>query len=183
MLIAANAVADMAAFEPLLRPVLDLVRGNVGWVLPVVGLVGFIKSLPVVAVFLPSTVLFVAVAGIYAASGGTFGPLWLAVTIGATLGDLLCYALGRFAGDDAGKVWPVSRYPDVIPRGKIAFAKYGVGSVLGAKFIWGLRPFIPIVAGIYKMPVWLFLPATTLSSMVWAGIGIGAGFGGAALIK
>jgi membrane protein DedA with SNARE-associated domain len=55
--------------------------------------------------------------------------------------------------------------------------------VLGAKFVWGIRPFIPIVAGIYNMPSWLFLPATTLSSMIWAGIGIGAGFSGAALFK
>jgi membrane protein DedA with SNARE-associated domain len=165
----------------MLEPVLALVRANAAYVLPMVGLVGFIKSLPVIAVFLPSTLLFVGIGSIYAASGGTFGPMWLAV--GATLGDIVCYIVGRIAGDDAGKIWPVSKYPDVIPKGKTVFAKYGVGSVLGAKFVWGLRPFIPIVAGIYNMPIWLFLPATTLSSMIWAGIGIGAGFGGAALFK
>jgi membrane protein DedA with SNARE-associated domain len=170
---------DLSAYEPLLA----LVRANAGYILPAVGLVGFVKSLPVVAVFLPSTVLFIAIASIYAASGGTFGPLWLAVTIGAALGDLLCYIIGRVAGDDAAKIWPLTRVPDVIPKGKVVFAKYGLLSVLGAKFIWGLRPFIPVVAGIYAMPVWLFLPATTLSSMIWAGIGIGAGFSGAALLK
>jgi membrane protein DedA with SNARE-associated domain len=170
---------DLAPYEPLLA----LVRTNATYILPMVGLIGFIKSLPIIAVFLPSTVLFVGIGSIYAASGGTFGPLWLAVAIGATLGDLLCYLTGRFAGEGAGNVWPVSKYPDAIPKGKAIFAKYGILSVLGAKFVWGLRPFIPIVAGIYTMPVWLFLPATTLSSMIWAGIGIGAGFSGAALFK
>ncbi len=170
---------DLSMYEPLLAAV----RNNVGWILPIVGIIGFIKSLPIIAAFLPSTVLFVAVGGIYAASGGTFGPLWLAVAIGATVGDLLCYLVGRFAGEDAGKIWPVSKYPEAIPKGKVMFAKYGVLSVLGAKFVWGIRPFIPIVAGIYVMPVWLFLPATTLSSMIWAGIGIAAGFGGAAMFK
>jgi membrane protein DedA with SNARE-associated domain len=170
---------DLSAYEPLLA----LVRSNAKYILPMVGLIGFIKSLPVIAVFLPSTVLFVGIGSIYAASGGTFGPLWLAVAIGASVGDLLCYLVGRIAGDDAGKIWPVSKYPDVIPKGKVMFEKYGILSVLGAKFFWGIRPFIPIVAGIYNMPVWLFLPATTLSSMIWAGIGIGAGFGGAALLK
>ena len=170
---------DLTPYEPLLA----LVRTNAAYILPMVGLIGFIKSLPIIAVFLPSTVLFVGIGSIYAASGGTFGPLWLAVAIGATTGDLLCYLVGRFAGDGAGKIWPVSKYPDAIPKGKTVFAKYGVLSVLGAKFVWGLRPFIPIVAGIYIMPVWLFLPATTLSSMIWAGIGIGAGFSGAALFS
>lgn len=170
---------DLTPYEPLLA----LVRTNAAYILPMMGLIGFIKSLPIIAVFLPSTVLFVGIGSIYAASGGTFGPLWLAVAIGATAGDLLCYLVGRFAGDDAGNIWPVSKYPAAIPKGKTVFAKYGVMSVLGAKFVWGLRPFIPIVAGIYIMPVWLFLPATTLSSMIWAGIGIGAGFSGAALFK
>jgi membrane protein DedA with SNARE-associated domain len=170
---------DLTPYEPLLA----LVRANTSYILPMVGLIGFVKSLPVIAMFLPSTVLFVGIGSIYAASGGTFGPLWLAVAIGAAIGDLLCYIVGRIAGDDAGKVWPVSKYPDVLPKGKAMFAKYGILSVLGAKFFWGVRPFIPIVAGIYSMPVWLFLPATTLSSMIWAAIGIGAGFGGAALFK
>jgi membrane protein DedA with SNARE-associated domain len=178
--IASNlASIDLSAYEP----VLAVVRNNAAYILPMVGLIGFIKSLPVIAVFLPSTVLFIGIGSIYAASGGTFGPLWLAVSIGAAIGDLLCYLVGRFAGEDAGKIWPVSKYPDAIPQGKVMFAKYGILSVVGAKFVWGIRPFIPMVAGIYNMPVWLFLPATTLSSMIWAGIGIGAGFGGAALFK
>jgi membrane protein DedA with SNARE-associated domain len=170
---------DLTPYEPLL----SLVRTNATYILPMVGLIGFIKSLPIIAVFLPSTVLFVGIGSIYAASGGTFGSLWLAVAIGATLGDLLCFLIGWIAGEDAAKIWPVNKYPDAIPRGKDVFAKYGILSVLGAKFVWGLRPFIPIIAGIYNMPIWLFLPATTLSSMVWAGIGIGAGFSGAALFK
>jgi membrane protein DedA with SNARE-associated domain len=173
------AQLDTSALEPILA----IVRANTALVLPIVGLVGFIKSLPIVAAFLPSTILFVGVGGIYAASGGTFGPLWLAVAVGATLGDVVCYCVGRLAGEDAGKIWPISKYPDLIPKGKLMFAKYGVGSVLGAKFVWGLRPFIPIVAGIYVMPWWLFLPATTLSSMIWAGIGIGAGFSLPTLMK
>jgi membrane protein DedA with SNARE-associated domain len=170
---------DPATIEPLLA----MIRAFAPWALAIVGVVGFIKSLPVVALFLPSTLLFVAIGGAYAASGGSFVSLWLAAALGATAGDCLCYAGGRIAKGDVGKMWPLTKYPDALPKGEQVFRKYGVLSVLGAKFVYGLRPFIPVVAGIYGMPFALFASATSLSSLVWAGIGISAGFGLPLLFK
>lgn len=147
------------------------------WAVPFVFAVGFIKSIPVAALLIPSTTLFVAIAGVHSAAGGTFLSLWLAAAIGATTGDVICYAFGRHYQNRVGNIWPVSLAPELLPKGAVVFNRWGLWSVLGAKFIYGLRPFIPLAAGIYMMPVPLFLSATSLSSMVWAGIGISAGFG------
>lgn len=147
------------------------------WVLPLVGAVGFLKSLPIIAVFIPSTAFFIALAGAYSAGGGTFLPLWMSAALGATIGDVLGYSIGRRYRYLVPLMWPFTKAPALLKRGEELFSLWGTWSVLGAKFVWGVRPFIPIVAGMYRMPFVLFVAATHLSSMVWAGIGMGAGYG------
>ena len=147
------------------------------WVLPLVFVVGLLKSIAILAAFVPSTAFFIALAAVYSAAGGTFVPLWLAAAAGATAGDVLSYLVGHHYRERIPRMWPLNKAPHMLTRGEVAFARWGIGSVLGAKLVWGIRPFIPIVAGMYRMPFPVFLAATHLSSMIWAGIGMGAGFG------
>jgi membrane protein DedA with SNARE-associated domain len=153
------------------------VSAHAQFVLPLVFVIGFLKSMPLIAMFIPSTAFFVAAAAAYAATGGTFTPLWIAAGAGATTGDLLGYAAGYRYRRAIGLMWPLSRTPELLPKGEALFQRWGIGSVLGAKFVWGVRPFIPIIAGIYRMPLGHFTPATSVSSLIWSAIGVGAGFG------
>ena len=157
--------------------ILALVRAHADLALPFAFFVGLLKSIAVISVFIPSTAMFVGVAAAYSATGGTFAPLWLAAAAGATAGDALGYAFGHHYRHRVADIWPLSSAPELLPKGEVLFKRWGVGSVLGAKFVWGVRPFIPVIAGIYHMPFPIFLSATSLSSMVWAGLGMGAGFG------
>ncbi len=157
--------------------ILTLVRAHAYLALPLVFSIGLLKSIVLISMFIPSTAMFVAAAAAYGASGGAFAPLWLAAAAGATAGDALGYAFGHHYRYGVAAIWPMSQAPDLLPKGEVLFKQWAVGSVLGAKFVWGVRPFIPVIAGIYRMPFALFLSATSLSSMVWAGIGMGAGFG------
>ena len=156
---------------------LVFVRTHAYLALPFAFAVGLLKSIVVISVLIPSTAMFVGVAAGYSATGGTFAPLWLAAAFGATAGDALGYIFGHHYGRGVVLIWPLSKSPELLPKGEALFKRWGVGSVLGAKFVWGVRPFIPVIAGIYRMPFPIFLSATSLSSMVWAGIGMGAGFG------
>jgi membrane protein DedA with SNARE-associated domain len=169
----ANLAADPGIVDRLVR----FIAAHRAWVLPVVFIVGLLKSLPLVTAFVPSTAMFAGMAAAYSVSGGTFVPLWLAAAFGATAGDAMCYAAGRIYRHDIVKTWPLSKTPDLMERGQSLFERWGVASVLGAKFVFGVRPFIPIIAGMYRLPVPIFLTATNLSSLVWAAIGMGAGFG------
>ena len=157
--------------------ILTFVRAHASVALPFACFVGLLKSIPIINVFIPSTAMFVGAAAAYSAIGGTFTPLWLAAAFGATSGDALGYAFGYHYRHGAAARWPFTKAPDLLPKGEVLFNRWGVGSVLGAKFVWGVRPFIRVIAGIYRMPFPIFLSATSLSSMVWAGIGMGAGFG------
>jgi membrane protein DedA with SNARE-associated domain len=172
------ALLGIASLDPaIVERITAFAVSNRHWALPLVFVTGLLKSTPVIAIFIPSTAMFVALAAAYSAGGGTFAPLWLAAAFGATTGDAVFYALGHRYRHGIARVWPVSQAPELLARGEELFARWGVWSVLGAKFIWGVRPFIPAIAGMYRMPFLIFLAATNLSSLIWAAIGMGAGFG------
>jgi membrane protein DedA with SNARE-associated domain len=178
MLGAMHVLTGFASLDPsTMDRLVVFATAHIGWVLPLVAFIGFLKSIAIIAVFIPSTAFFVALAAVYSAAGGTFAPLWLAAAAGATSGDVLSYLAGRHYRADIPRLWPISKSPDMLEKGEGLFRQWGVWSVLGAKFIWGVRPFIPIIAGMYRMPFAIFLAATNLSSLIWAAIGIGAGFG------
>lgn len=140
-------------------------------------LLGFGESIALVSLFVPSTMLFLGIGGAYSAVGGSFLPIWLAGAFGAMVGDCISYFIGRYFKDDVDKVWPFTKMPGLIPKGRSAFERWGAMSIIGGKFIGGLRPFIPVVAGIMNMPFGIFLAASAVSSLIWAGAFLAPGYG------
>ena len=138
---------------------------------------GFGESIAFVSLLLPSSALFLGIGGIVSAAGGSFTTLWLAGSAGAFLGDVLSYAAGRYYRGDVGRIWPFSRYPTLVPRSQAVFERWGGLSIVGGKFIGGLRPFLPVAAGMMSMPWPAFLVSSALSCLLWAGVFMAPGFG------
>src|SRR5262249_29415839 len=103
-----------------------------------------------------------------------FVPIWAAAAIGAALGDWLSYWLGQKFEAPIGRVWPLSRHPDLIPRGHALVAKYGIAAIFIGRFFGPLRAAVPLVAGILlvaaflEVPGWPLQIASVLSAFVGA---------------
>lgn len=138
---------------------------------------GFGESIAFVSLLVPSTALFLGIGGAVSAAGGAFWPIWLAGAAGAFVGDILSYAAGRYFKNDIVKVWPFTRYPDLVPKGRAVVERWGGMSIIGGKFIGALRPFIPVAAGMMDMPWGKFLIASAISCQIWAGVFLAPGFG------
>jgi membrane protein DedA with SNARE-associated domain len=143
----------------------------------VVFLLGLGEGIALVSLFVPSTILFLGIGGMHSAAGGEFWPIWLAGAAGACVGDCISFWLGRHFKDEVQRIWPISKYPELIPKGRAAFERWGPLSIIGGKFIGGLRPFIPVVAGTMVMPWPLFFGASAISSLIWAGVFLAPGYG------
>jgi membrane protein DedA with SNARE-associated domain len=144
---------------------------------PLVFVLGVAEGIPVVSVFVPSTPIFIGVSSVHAAAGGAFGTVWISASIGAFLGDFATYCFGRYFKDRAAKVWPLKKHPEWLARGHDLFERWGVLAIFGGKFLGVLRPILPLVAGIVRMPFPMFLVASAVSSMMWAGVFLSPGFG------
>lgn len=144
---------------------------------PLVFLLGFAEGVPVLSLFVPSSALFLAIGSMQGAFGGSFISLWLSATVGAILGDLVTYGVGRYFKEDAQRVWPLSRRPELLIKGRALIDRWGILAILGGKFLGFMRPFLPITAGVMEMNFVIFCIASVLSSLAWAGVFLAPGFG------
>ncbi len=102
----------------------------------------------------------------------------LAATAGSLIGALILYAIGRFGGrpviDRWGRVLRVT-HADV-DRAERWFDRWGDWVVLLSRMIPLVRSVVSIPAGILEMSVPRFILLTTIGSLLWNLLLIGAGY-------
>lgn len=136
--------------------------------MPVVFVLAFGESLAVISLLLPATAILFALSGLLGASGIPFWPSWGAAVAGAILGDAVSYWVGFHFKERLAHVWPLTRAPDLLPRGERFFARWGVAGVFFGRFFGPLRAAVPLAAGSCAMPQLPFQLANIGSAVVWA---------------
>jgi len=144
------------------------VRAHESWGPPIVLMLAFGESLAFISLLLPATVILLGIGALVGASGVAFWPLWASAVIGAFLGDWVSYWIGRKFKGRIARVWPLSRHPDLLRRGRSFFERWGAIGVFIGRFSGPLRASVPIAAGICGMPFVPFQIANVLSALVWA---------------
>ena len=64
-------------------------------------------------------------------------------------------------------MWPFSRYPQ-FDRGENLFRRNAFKSILVARYVGAIRPFVPAIAGMMKMPASRYMQASGIASISWA---------------
>jgi membrane protein DedA with SNARE-associated domain len=156
-------------------PILDFVKAHEAWAAPIVFVLAFGESLAFVSLLLPATVILWGLGALVGVTGIAFWPLWLAAAAGAALGDWLSYWLGYHYHGPISRMWPLSRHPDLLPRGHAFFEKYGVMAVFIGRFFGPLRAAVPLVAGAATMPQIPFQLANWSSALLWGAVTLAPG--------
>jgi membrane protein DedA with SNARE-associated domain len=163
--------------------ILAFVRVHQEFAAPLVFVLAFGESLAFISLLLPATVLLIGVGALIGASGIDFWPIYFAAAIGAGLGDWLSYWLGVHYHAQIARMWPLSKHPDLLPRGHRFFEKWGWPGVFIGRFFGPLRAAVPLVAGACEMPRTPFQIANWMSAFVWAGVILGPGAFGLTRIR
>ncbi|MDQ2702707.1 MAG: VTT domain-containing protein [Pseudomonadota bacterium] len=139
-------------------------------------LVAFCDALAVVGIVVPALPLLFAV-GALVGLGHVSGPYALAcAALGAMVGDALSFWIGRKWGPQLREHWPFRRYPQFIDRGEALFRKHGTKSIVIARYIGAVRPFVPAVAGMLRMPLRRYLPPSIFAAITWAAVFLAPGW-------
>jgi membrane protein DedA with SNARE-associated domain len=154
--------------EGWLQELLNWLGANPGWGWALVFLVAFLESLALVGLLLPGLAILFGVGSLIGLGVMEMLPIWLAASAGAFLGDTLSYGLGRNYQEQLLEIWPFSRYPRVMNRGREFFFRHGEKSVFVGRFIGPLRPIIPAIGGILGMAPARFLVADFAACIAWA---------------
>ncbi len=134
----------------------------------VIFLVAFCDALVVLGMIVPVIPLLIPV-GLLIGMGRLSGPYALAcAALGAFCGDGFSYAVGRHFSQRLYAMWPFNRYPQLLERGEKQFKRNAVKSVIVARYVGPIRPFVPAVAGMLQMPLRKYLPASVFAAITWA---------------
>ncbi|NML27781.1 VTT domain-containing protein [Zoogloea dura] len=129
-------------------------------------------GLPVPAV--PTLLL----AGSLAAGPGQLGAMLAAATLASVLADWLWYGMGRrfgyrvLAGLCRLSINPAS----CVSQTEARFVRWGLSSLVVAKFVPGFSTVAPPIAGALRMALPGFLAAAGAGAALWAGLALGIGW-------
>lgn len=155
----------------------EFVRDHAVWAGPIMFALAFAESLAFISLLVPAWGALVAIGALVGAGTLSFWPVWIAGSVGAACGDWLSYWIGLKLEYSVAHMWPLSRHPDLIPRGEAFVKKWGALAVVIGRFFGPLRAAVPLVAGIFEMPYWRFQLANFGSAFLWAAVLIALGSG------
>lgn len=131
-------------------------------------LIAFCDALAVVGIVVPALPLLFAV-GALIGLGYINGPyVAAAAALGAFAGDALSYWIGHRWGPNMRELWLFRRYPQLLDRGERLFLRNSLQSIFIARFVGAVRPFVPAIAGMLRMPLRRYIPASALACVLWA---------------
>lgn len=142
----------------------------------VIFLIAFCDALVVAGIVVPALPLLVAV-GAMIGLGHLSGPYAIVcAAAGAFCGDALSYWVGRSLGPQLRERWPFSRYPHWLSRGEALFRRHGIKSIVIARFVGAVRPFVPAIAGMLHMPLRRYALPSAAASVLWAALFLAPGW-------
>jgi membrane protein DedA with SNARE-associated domain len=150
------------------QEIIAFVQRNQAWAAPIMFALAFGESLAFISLLLPAWGALIAIGALV--SGQKLGliSVWVAASLGAACGDWLSYWIGRKLEHAVFSIWPLSRHPELLPRGEAFIKKWGALAIFIGRFFGPLRASVPLIAGIFEMPFWRFQLANFASAFVWA---------------
>ncbi len=152
----------------IVTEITNFVQTNRMYAAPIVFLLAFGESIAFISLVLPFWGMLVALGAILSGNTSEFLLIWLAASVGAALGDWVSYWLGYHYHTQIARMWPLSKYPDLLPKAHVFFEKYGPWAIVIGRFSGPLRASVPIVAGAAEMNKTSFQIFNWLSAFLWA---------------
>lgn len=157
----------MEIFDQL-KPFIDWIHNNpeLAWLGTFI--ISLAESLAIIGLIIPGSVMMTAI-GILIGSGVVdFWSIMIAAILGAIVGDSLSYRIGYYFNEHIREMWPFRRYPQFLAKGEKFFLAHGGKSVFMGRFVGPVRPMIPVIAGMMRMPGLRFVCSNVFSAILWA---------------
>ena len=133
----------------------------------VIFLVAFCDAVVILGIAVPALPILFGV-GTLVGLGHINGPYAvIAASLGAFFGDGISYVFGRHYGERLKGFWPFSKHPDWLESGERFFWRHGLKGIVIARYVGAVRPFVPAIAGMLRMPLKRYAPASLFASFTW----------------
>lgn len=154
--------------EKFFHPLIVWLHLHPTWAGVVTCFITFFESLAIVGIFIPGSVTLSAIGGLVGSGVVPALEIFIWAIVGAILGDGISYWLGYRYHQSIRKVWPINRFPKLLAKGEAFFAKHGGKSIFIGRFVGPVRPIMPLIAGMLRVPPRKFFTVDIISGILWA---------------
>ena len=141
---------------------------NPEWLGMAIFVVACVECLAIAGIVVPGTVVLFGVAVLAGNGALSLSETLLLGFLGGLLGDALSYAIGRYFHEGIRRLPVLRDHPGWIGRAEGYFQRYGIASLLVGRFIGPLRPMLPMVAGMFDMPLPRFVAVSLVAAAGWS---------------
>lgn len=141
---------------------------NPEWLGLAIFLVACVECLAIAGIIVPGTVLLFTVAVLAGSGALGLSETLLLGFLGGLLGDALSYTIGKHFHQNIRRLPLLRHHPEWIGSAETYFQRYGIASLLVGRFIGPLRPMLPMVAGMFDMPLPRFIAVSLLAGAGWS---------------
>ncbi|WP_110993387.1 bifunctional DedA family/phosphatase PAP2 family protein [Pseudomonas sichuanensis] len=141
---------------------------NPQWLGLAIFVVACVECLAIAGIIVPGTVLLFAVAVLAGSGAFSLGETLLLGFLGGLLGDAISYAVGKYFHQNIRRLPLLRSHPQWVGSAEAYFQRYGIASLLVGRFIGPLRPMLPMVAGMFDMPLPRFIAVSLVAGAGWS---------------
>ena len=127
-----------------------------------------LETVAVIGVVFPGAIIMPAIGFLIGSNIVPAGSTFLCAIVGAITGDYISYFIGIYFQERIHRIWPFTKWPNLLQQGEKYFAVHGGKSVFIGRFVFVIRTVIPLIAGVLKMPLLRFSVAAIPSALLWS---------------
>ena len=146
------------------------------WSYLVLFLIVFAETGLVVTPFLPGDSLLFAAGALCTGESLHFLPLVLVLITAAIIGDAVNYHIGQYLGPKVLTGNHRFLKPEYLAKTQSFYDKYGVKTIVIARFVPIVRTFAPFLAGVGNMSYRTFVTYNIIGAALWVGVCTTAGY-------
>ncbi len=134
----------------------------------VIFLIAFGDALVIVGVAIPAVPLLFAVGTMVGLGHVDGGYALVCASLGAFIGDGISFWVGHRYGPQLRQVWPFRSHPEWLAAGERSFRRHGMKSLVIARYVGAIRPFVPAIVGMLGMRLRRYVPASLVAALLWS---------------
>ncbi len=150
------------------KDVYDWIQANPNWTGVLIFLFAFTESILLVGIVFPGAAFLVSLGALIGLGVLDFYTAWFWASMGGFVGDGISFWIGHHYKQKLLKIWPIYKFPELISKGQVFFAKHGGVSVFIGRFVGPVRPIIPAIAGMMGMDIRRYVLISLVASVLWA---------------
>ena len=154
--------------DAIVDAIIGFISQHRAWAGPLAFVFAFAETLAILSIVIPSTAILVGVGAVVSTGALDFMPIWIGGALGSIGGSVLSYWLGWRYGGPILKMWPLHKYPELVFKGRDAFARWGAITIFVGHFFGPLRAVVFLMAGVARMNFALFFVVNMVGAVIWA---------------